>query len=65
MDKSGWDKRISHIGHECLDLQAGKEYLTSLSPAQCCFLGFAIHPTLFWQRNNIDNIDVGEGGWKH
>ena len=24
-------------------------------------LGFAIHPTLFWQLNNIDSIDMGEG----
>ena len=42
-----------------------RNILSPLSPAQYCFLGFAIHPTLFWQRYNIDNIDVGEGGWKH
>ena len=63
MDKSSWDKRlISHIFHECLDLQAGKEYLIPLSLNQRCFLGFAIRPTVFLQ---LKNIDMGEGGWKH
>ena len=31
-------------------------------PAQCCFMGFAIHPSLFTQRNCIDNIAWNGGG---
>ena len=35
------------------------------SPARCCFLEFAIRPALFWQRNNIDNIEMADLGWKN
>ena len=38
MNKSGWDKRISHICHKCLDLQAGKEYLHVIPPLPCSML---------------------------
>ena len=55
MDESAWDKRISHIFHECLDSQAGKEYLSPPLPRSMLFLrvchspNFVLTPQQHWQ----------------